>query len=378
MHSMTRAMGAAALLAGLAACSDGSDSLSGFQDSNLRMNQIQVLGTHNSYHIQPRDSILDVLAAFDPALAPTLEYTALPLAEQFDRGVRQIELDIFADPQGGHYANRLGLVVVGEDPVSGLPELDAPGLKVLHVQDIDFETHCLTFVACLTIMKDWSDANPGHLPIVVMIEAKEETIPDPLELGFAIPFAFGPGDVDGIDAEILSVFPRAQLITPDDVRGEHATLEEAVLTSGWPTLDRARGRILFAFLNRGAAREHYRDGHPALAGRVMFTNSEPGEPDAAWFNVNNALDDFQQIRNLVAAGYLVRTRADEETRQAREGDYSLQQAAFDSGGHTVSTDYVVPDPDFGTGYVAAVPGGTVARCNPVTAPADCVSALIAP
>ncbi len=363
----------------LLGCSSDTDP-GAEQDQILRINEIQVLGTHNSYHIQPRDEILELLATFDsPETARSLEYAALPLEEQFGRGVRQIELDIFADPEGGLYSMRRALILVdGADPDSGLPELDEPGLKVLHVQDIDFETHCLTFEECLTTLKEWSDANPRHIPITVMIEAKEEPIPDPLNLGFTIPLEFGPAEVDDIDEEILAVFPRSRLITPDDVRGEYQTLEESVLDGGWPTLADARGRVMFVFLNRSAARDYYIESHPSLEGRVMFTNSEEGEPEAGWFNVNNALEDGPRIEALVAAGYLVRTRADEDTYQAREGDYSLQEAAFESGGQFVSTDYVVPNPDFGTDYHAAVPGGTVARCNPISAPADCRSDLISP
>jgi len=349
------------------------------QDRLLRINEIQVLGTHNSYHIQPRDSILEALAIFDSQeTADSLEYSALPLKEQLDRGVRQMELDIFADPEGGLYATRRGLIVVGEDPVSGIPELDEPGLKVLHVQEIDFETHCFTFEACLTTLKEWSDDNPDHIPVTVMVEAKEEVIPDPLDLGFTIPLEFGPEEVAGIDEEILAVFPREQLIVPDEVRGQYDTLEDAVLDGAWPTLAEARGRFIFVFLNGGAARDHYIDGHPSLEGRVMFTNSDEGDPEAAWFNVNNALNDGERILDLVTAGYLVRTRADADTQQAREDDYSLQEAAFASGGQFVSTDYVVPNPDFGTDYSAAVPGGYVARCNPVSGPADCDSSLIEP
>lgn len=368
----------------LASCSDSSDHRYYFdpeteQEKTLRINQVQVLGTHNSYHIQPQESILTVLAQFmGQELADSLEYTALPLAEQFELGVRQIELDIFADPEGGMYAFRKGAAFVGDDPQANEPELYEPGFKVLHIQEIDFETHCFSFKSCLTILKEWSDANPAHLPITVMVEAKEEAIPDPVNLGFVIPIVFGPDEVDSIDTEILDIFPRSQLIVPDDVRGEQDTLEEAVLNGGWPTLAEARGRVMFAFLNRSAARGHYIDGHPSLQGRIMFTNSTIGEAEAAWFNVNNALDDFQEIRNLVAAGYIVRTRADEETRQAREGDYTLQEAAFDSGGQMVSTDYVVPNEDFGTGYFAEVPGGHVGRCNPVSAGDDCDSGLIAP
>jgi hypothetical protein len=363
----------------LIACSDGSDRQFSNQESFLRMNQIQVLGTHNSYHIQPRDEILEALALFQGQdVANSLEYTALPLREQLDRGVRQLELDIFADPEGGLYSLRRGLIVVGEDPDSGLPELDEPGMKVLHVQDVDFETHCLTLVACLSEVKAWSDDNPNHLPIVIMLEGKDEEIPDPLSLGFTVPLAFGPEELATIEEEILEVFPRQSLIIPDDVRGGQDTLEQAVLNGGWPTLEVARGRIMFTLLNGGDTRAHYLDGNPSLEGRLLFTNSTKGEPSAAWFNVNSALDDFQGIRNLVAAGYMVRTRADVDTVQAREDDYTLQEAAWESGGQTVSTDYVEPDADFGTSYKAAVPGGYVGRCNPVSAPTDCNSDLIMP
>lgn len=375
-----RLIGVFTLLLVLGACSSTSDSNpSDEQDRVLRMNEIQVLGTHNSYHIQPRDSILEALAVFDsPETALSLEYTALPLEEQFDHGVRQLELDVFADPDGGMYAERKGLIVVGEDPASNEPALDEPGMKVLHVQEVDFETHCLTLIECLTQLRDWSDTNPNHLPFTIMIEAKEETISDPLDLGFAVPLEFGPEELADLDEEILSVFPTERLIRPDDVRGDYATLEQAVLEGGWPTLAEARGRIMFVFLNRSAARDHYIEGHPSLEGRVMFTNSDEGDPEAAWFNVNNALNSGDEIDYLVSTGYLVRTRADEETQQAREDDDTLQEAAWASGGQFVSTDYVVPNPDFGTDYFAEVPGGYVARCNPLNAPESCDSELIRP
>ena len=98
-------------------CSSDDAGPEDVQDRVLRMNEIQVLGTHNSYHIQPRDSILENIARFDSQeTADSLEYTALPLLEQFDAGVRQLEIDIFADPEGGLYYPRRGLQVVGPPP----------------------------------------------------------------------------------------------------------------------------------------------------------------------------------------------------------------------------------------------------------------------
>jgi len=260
--------------------------------------------------------------------------------------------------------------------IQALPELDEPGLEVLHIQDLDFETHCLTFVGCLELVQAWSRANPTHLPLMIMVEAKQDAIDDPLGLGFVVPLEFDRAALDGIDAEIRSVFSEADLITPDEVRGNAPTLERAVLTHGWPSVVSTRGKVLFTLLNGDAARERYVEGHPSLAGRVMFTTSPVGQPEAAFFNVDDALAEGERIASLVSAGYLVRTRADIDTIQARSGDTALQEAAFASGAQFVSTDYVVPDTRFGTGYVAELPGGGVARCNPLTSARHCDSARL--
>jgi len=345
--------------------------LFGCVDLELRLNQIQVLGTHNSYHIAPRPSLLDALSRYDANLAQTLEYTALPLRDQLERGVRQMEFDVLADPAGGRYARRAGLLAVGADPRSGLAELDAPGLKVLHIQDIDFETHCLRFVSCLETLASWSRAHPFHVPLMVMVEAKQDAIADPLALGFVVPLEFGAHELDGLDAEIRSVFAENELITPDLVRGSEASLEGAIQRWGWPAVSEVRGRVMVTLLNGDAARERYVQGHPALRGRAMFTTSPPGQPEAAFFNVNDSLLEGAEIRSRVLAGYLLRTRADIDTREARSGSTALRAAAFASGAQFVSTDYLVPNPDFGTDYHVELPGGFSARCNPVTAPPGC-------
>jgi hypothetical protein len=67
----------------------------------VRLNQIQVLGTHNSYHLAPEPPML---AALGPR-ARDIEYSHRPLTEQLSAlGVRKFELDVFADPEGGRFA----------------------------------------------------------------------------------------------------------------------------------------------------------------------------------------------------------------------------------------------------------------------------------
>lgn len=343
----------------------------------LRLNQVQVLGTHNSYHIQPAPSLSFLIALQDPDLAASLEYTHAPLAEELAVGVRQIELDVFVDPDGGLYANPLGPIVVAANGLPPGPDFDpearmlAPGFKVLHIQDIDFRSTCLLLTDCLETLRAWSDANPGHLPLMVLIEAKD----DPIPLDFSvIPIPFGPAEFDALDAEIRSVLSADRLITPDDVRGDHASLEDAILTEGWPTLRKSRGRMLFALDNGGAKRDTYVAGHPALAGRVLFTNSAPGEPEAGFVKLNNPVGSFEQIQQRVLEGYIVRTRADADTVQARTGDPTRRDAALASGAQYVSTDYPAPEANpFGTGYFVEIPEGAPARCNPLNAPPWCTN-----
>ncbi len=341
----------------------------GYADKCVTLNEVQVLGSHNSYHIEPKPDLMAALLALLPVFEQ-IQYTHLPLDQQFEtQGIRQVEIDVWADPQGGLYRERKALIKIGQDPESHLPELDQPGFKVLHILDVDFETTCLTFKDCLQTIKTWSDAHPSHMPIMIQIEAKDDGTPDIFGPGFAIPPKIGPAEFDALDAEIRSVFPPERMITPDDVRHDASTLEYAVKNRGWPTLGASRGKVLFTLDNEGK-RIDYLTGHPNLAGRVLFTNANPGDPDAAFVKRNDPIGDTD-IPQLVAAGYVVRTRADADTLEARAGNTGPRDAALASGAQWVSTDYEAPDPRFGTGYFVEIPGGMPARCNPVDGPPGC-------
>jgi hypothetical protein len=333
-----------------------------YADHCVALNHLQVLGTHNSYHIQPDPFLINGYANFDPD-AIFWEYTHQPLDVQLEaQGVRQIELDVYADPEGGLHAQPVGHGLLLGDLDARIPELEPPGMKVLHIADLDIFSTCPTLIDCLGVVKAWSDANPRHLPITIVIEAKSE--------GFLFiePIPFGPAEFDDLDAEIRFVFPDAQLITPDHVRGGAATLEEAVLKRGWPTLAEARGRVLFALDNPGAERLDYLQGHPSLTGRVMFTSSSPGEPDAAFIQLHDPFG--APIAERVAEGYIVRTRTDSDTIEARANSTERRDEALRSGAQFVSTDYPAPDPLF-SDYSVQIPGGMPGRCNPVYAPPGC-------
>ena len=335
----------------------------------LRLNEIQVLASHNSYHVEPEPTLLDALKAFLGAPADGFEYTHRPLAEQFDAGVRQVELDVFADdPAGGRYAQPKLVPALGLAPVD--PALAQPGLKVFHVQEVDYRSTCPTFVDCLTQVRDWSDAHPDHLPITIQIEAKDGTIADP-GFGFVTPRPWTAATFGELEAEIGSVLAPDRVLTPGEVRGHFDTLAEAVQAGRWPTLGRARGQVLFVLDDKGAKRDAYRSQVPDLDDRSVFVDVPESDPDAAMMVVNDPVGSAQRIRDLVTDGFIVRTRADGDTVQARSGDTTQRDAALASGAHYVSTDYIWPDERFDTGYVVDLPGEGAARCNPVNAPRHC-------
>ena len=338
-------------------------------DATIRLDQVQVLGTHNSYHVQAEPELFAAMLAVAPDLTRTLEYSHAPLTEQLDRyGIRQLELDVFADPDGGMYAEPAALPILGRDPPAD-PDWRKPGFKVLHVQDVDFGTTCILFVSCLEQVKAWSDAHSGHVPILVLVEGKDEAITLEAPLEWTVPVPIGAAELDALDAEIRSVFDEKDLVTPDLVRGDYATLGEAVSSDGWPPLGAVRGRVVFALLDSSSQRDAYLRGHPTLEGRVMFTNSEPGHDDSAFTNRDDPVAEAGAISAALEANMLVRTRADADTAQARDNDTRMRDAALASGAQLVSTDYEKANPDFGP-YVVKISGGTPARCNPVTAPTE--------
>ena len=323
----------------------------------LKANDISMVGTHNSYKQAMPAETMAKLRAMSTAVADSLDYAHRPLTEQLDAGARQLEIDVNYDPKGGHYAKG-----------SRDPALLRPGFKVLHIPGIDSSSSCVLLTECLRIIERWSDAHPRHVPILLMFNAKDEQY---ASRGGVDALPFDAAGWDALDAEIRSVMAPRDLIVPDDVQGTYPTLRDAVLANNWPTLDNARGRFLFALDETPAKVAAYRGNRRSLEGRVFFVNSDEDSPAAAYLTLNDPVAEGARIARDVAAGYLVRTRADADTKEARVNDTKRREAALASGAQYVSTDYLWPDARFAGGYTVRLPGGVVARCDRVRRGADC-------
>lgn len=321
----------------------------------LPMTALQVVGTHNSYKQAIAPAEMKLLRAMSPKTADSLDYSHPALTDQLDAGARQLELDLVRDPEGGRWSRPLGLRMTAGDDYDAGP-MAAAGLKVMHVPDIDYRSVCATFRACLEEVRAWSTRHPDHLPILIMMNLKDDQISVP---GATPLLPFDAGGMEEVDPEIRAVFGDGRLITPDAVRGERPTLASAVRAGGWPTLGRARGTVFFA-IDEGAAKVAlYSRGRPSLEGRAAFVNTDRFEaPYAAYVTLNDPAKDAERIAEARRLGMIVRTRADADTVEARTGDRSRREAAFASGANYVSTDYMMPDLRLGDFQVSLPAGGT--------------------
>lgn len=300
--------------------SDGGSAL----DALVRLNHLQLAGTHNSYHQMPA-------VPFDPSHA----YQHPTLTAQMEAGVRAFELDVHRSGQN---------------------------VEVYHIVLIDELTSCRAFVDCLGEIRDYSDAHPAHVPIVVWIEVKDATGGETFV-----------GNLGLIDRDIVDVLG-ARVLTPDELQGSHASPRAAVDADGWPALGDVRGRILFVLLNAADHGAEYSASFTEWAGRAMFVRAEPSQYADSWAVVTKIDDpaDGTGIRAALDAGLLVASNTCGAGGTAAECT-AEREAGFANGSTTLHDDFVAAG---GAQAAFAFPEGTIARCNPITSSADCESALL--
>jgi len=329
----------------------------------LKLNQLQTMGTHNSYKMAIAPLEMANVRARNPKAADTLDYSHGKLTDQLNDGARQLELDFVYDPEGGRYLTPLGRKMAPATTPYDLSPLAKPGMKVMHVPDIDYRSVCPLLVDCFKEIRAWSKAHPDHVPILIIFNLKQDQLKVP---GAVKLLPFDAKAMDAADAEIRSVFKPGEVITPDSVQGKHKTLREAVLAGAWPTLKQARGKIMLAMDEGPDVVAVYRGNRRSLEGRMMFVNIDEASPAAGYITLNEPIKQQARIQAAVKSGIVVRTRADADTWEARRNDTAPREAAFTSGANYISTDYRHPDARFST-YEARLPDGLVARPNPVTA-----------
>jgi Phosphoinositide phospholipase C, Ca2+-dependent len=292
--------------------------------AELRLNQLQWIGTHNSYHIEPSPN-----EAF-----PDLAYSHQPLPEQLAMGLRFFELDIQTP------AKRRGTSATSE-------------LEVFHVVGIDEGTHCRAFRLCLQQIGDFVEENPHAGPVFVQLELKLQKGVRGQQIA---------NTLMAVNAEIVQTIGRAGLLVPSDIADKPTSLRSSVQSGGWPLASQASSKIIFILNSSDRVTEIYLRMLRADFRKVMFPALEDRtDPRAAVINTFDLSSDI--ACQASQSGQLVITYADWRTTAARNNDTSQRDAAFKSGAQLIATDFPVPDLRKSS-YQVSFSDGLVSTSNP--------------
>lgn len=281
----------------------------------VKFNEVRFIGTHNSYQLQPTDAYkkmyeaLDV-ASFGIASSKLNEFCSDFLTEQFELGIRSIELDIETVVKDGK-----------------------TGFVVSHEPLVDITSNCYDFSEALREIKLWSDNNPSHLPITVIIEPKKGVPTVGGMKNFSLSYA---NELDKMLRDILG----ESLLTPAEMMGEYSDFKQMRENDGWPTLEKTLGKVL-VLLHETTVTDKYIKQDTSIKSQAMFPMlrySDISKSYASFIIENNPQTAEKHRQEVIEENKLiVRTRADSYTSYS-DKKYA---SAVSCGAQIVSTDYPV-------------------------------------
>lgn len=280
--------------------------------NGVKFNEVAFIGTHNSYQkacLPARQQLFEAVSTvtFGLVKAEKAKFSSDYLTDQLNLGIRSIELDV-------------------ETLVKG----DDVSFVCTHSPIFDMTTHCYDFSLALEEIKLWSDANPNHLPITIIIEPKKSFLPEQNMRYFTCEYANILGDTA---KNILG----SSLLAPADMLRDYASFGEMRAADDWLTLGETRGKVLL-LLHETTVTEDYIKQDSSVKSQTIFPMLRYGDADrdcASFLIINKASDIKKQAAEVLEKNLIIRTRSD------NYGSYNEEdsQTALTSGAQIVSTDY---------------------------------------
>ena len=277
----------------------------------MRLNEIRFIGTHNSYKAyNPHAEKLmqRLIAPLGFAERREWSYSFEPLSQQFDKGIRSIELDVMREKDG---------------------------FRCAHIPVVDYASNCPDFSLALREIALWSDHHPGHLPITILIEPKPTVL-----LGGKLFHSFNLDDVLALDDLVADVLGE-RLYIPADMLGDYENFVQMRAADGYPGLSELLGKIIVIYHYNRRTTEAYAAHDPTMRSQKMFPSvgawivyyNEDGDvnKDYACF----VLDWSNMEENTGKNNMLVRIRTD--SYPWRDAEWEAEAMA--SGAFILSTDF---------------------------------------
>ena len=249
-------------------------------DETIKLNEIQILASHNSYKKEGSGlGKLFVGLGDSFAEAKALRYGYKNITDQLELGIRSMEFDL---------------------------RKRKDSFVLTHVPLVDNSSVAPNFSMALDEIKLYSSHNETHIPIIILLEIKDDWM--------ILDHALQKIESDELIMlnQLLEEKLGDTLYRPSDLMQEGLSIRETIETYGWPSVSSLLGKVLFV-IHPDNFNESYLSLDPTLEDLPMFIGSyeDDLEYDYASFVVHNDVD-VDRITELVDQGYIVRTRIDEQ------------------------------------------------------------------
>ena len=184
--------------------------------SGLKFNELSFIATHNSYQTAATDTTKKLYhnlsdITFGLVSPHTADFESETLTDQLNSGIRSLEIDVEVFDRDGEIS-----------------------FTCMHSPNLEMTTTCYDFELAMKEISMWSDNNPDHLPITIIIEPKEAFLPLEDMKKFSIDYA---DDFDSVLRKVLG----EKLFTPDDMLRDYDSFGEMRKADDWCKVSDRKG-----------------------------------------------------------------------------------------------------------------------------------------
>ncbi len=282
-------------------------------EDGVKLNEIAILGTHNSYQrLATKETrfamnLIDTIT-FKKFGLNTFDFEMDTLTEQLEMGIRNVEIDI-----------------------ETLDKDEKIEFKVTHNSLIDNASSAYDFTKALQEIKLWSDNNPNHIPVIIIVEPKSFVIEINGMKKFSLEYA------QELEKVLVETFGES-LLTPKDMLRGYNSFKEMRENDDWISLKEAQGKIL-VLLHDCDVTESYIALDETIKTQKMFPMlryDDRNESYTSFILENDAWRASERkAENIDESNLIVRTRADVYP------EYSDERYAVieDCGSQIITTDF---------------------------------------
>ena len=282
-------------------------------EDGVKINEIAVLGTHNSYQTLATKetrflmNIIDTIT-FKKLGLDTFDFEMDTLTEQLEMGIRNVEIDI-----------------------ETLDEGEKIEFKVTHNSIVDNASSAYDFEKAMEEIKLWSDNNPGHIPVFVIVEPKSFVVEVNGMKKFSLEYA---KELDKILEKTLG----DSLLTPEDMLRNYASFKEMRENDDWLTLKETQGKII-VLLHDCDVTESYIAIDESIKTQKMFPMLRYDDRNESYTSFILENDPWRATErkkeNIDECNLIVRTRADKYPNFSTE----RYEVTEECGSQIITTDF---------------------------------------